>query len=194
MRKIVILLFSALALAGCSSHAKRISEKVPPVKQLVLFHYSFINHAWGYQNHGWFINNHGLAMAYRLRDQDEWHDAAESGPDSGYISENDLLADYNQANRVFFEYSHFKLYHMLPFMGEAAQGELSIPAHTSFDRGFMKYTCYQWDSARAMYREVLLGLDGDITQTNLSPAADTLLDWLKDLDPIYRDSLKAWGE
>jgi hypothetical protein len=193
MRKLTILLI-ILAAAGCSSSIKGVSEKVPPTKIPILFSYSYINYAWGYQNRGWLINNHGLAKAYRVLDRNAWHDPAASGPDSGYISANDLLANYNRAGHLILEFSHQMLYRRIPLIAQAARGELSEPTRTAYDRGQMKYSCYYWDPAKGMYKEVLLSLEGDLTQSNLSPAADTLLEWLKGLDLLYQDSLKAWGE
>lgn len=193
MRKFTILLIM-LAAAACAPSIKGISEKAPPTKQPILFSYSYVNYAWGYQNRGWLINNHGLAKAYNVRDRNAWHDPSASGPDSGYISANDLIANYNRAGHFILEFSHQMLYRRIPLIAQAARSELSEPTRTAYDRGQMKYSCYYWDPARGMYKEVLLSLEGDLTQTNLSPAADTLLEWLKGLDMLYQDSLKAWGE
>jgi hypothetical protein len=193
MRKLAILLI-ILAVASCSARIPRINEKVPFTKHPVLFGYSYVNYAWGYQNRGWLINNHGLAKAYNVRERNSWHDPSASGPDSGYISANDLVANYNRAGHLILEFSHLMLYQRIPLIDRAARGELSEPTRTAYDRGQMKYFCYNWDPAKGKYKEVLLSLEGDLTQTNLSPAADTLLEWLKGLDLLYQDSLKAWGE
>jgi uncharacterized protein YceK len=194
MRKIAILFLVLLSAAGCSTKVHRISETIPPTKQLILFQYSYINYAWGYQNRGWFINNHGLAKAYRVRDREAWHDPSTSGPDSGYISSAALFSDSAQAGHTFFEYSHFMLSGMIPHITGAVGGPFSEVTRSAYDAGQMKYSCYYWDDAKGMYKDVLLSLSGDLTQTNLSPDADTLLEWLQGLDLIYQDSLKAWGE
>jgi hypothetical protein len=194
MRKTVILLLIFLAGAACSSKIRRISEKAPPTDQIVLFSYSYINHAWGYQNRGWFINNHGLAKAFRVTDQNLWHEAEKSGPDSGYISQRDLLADYNLADKIIFEYSHFIINGKIELIPKAAAGENSPLEHSAYDAGRGKYSAYYFDKAKGKYKEVVLSISGDWTQTNLSPAADTLNEWLQTLQPIYEDSLRAWDE
>ena len=192
MKRLPLILIP-LVIISCSSKIKRISETTPPTHQRVLFGYSFVNHAWGYQNRGWFIDNHGLAKAYSVRNPKMWHEAAQTGPDSGFISEADLLSDYAQANRTIFEYSHFILSGKIKLIPKAAAGEITSLTHSSFDAGQQKYCAYQWDKAKGKYKEILLSISGDWTQTNLGPAADTLNTWLKDLGPIYEDSLKIWN-
>jgi len=181
-----------LTIVSCSSAKLQISEKKPPTTQIVLFHFSYFNAAWGYQNRGWFVNNHGLVKAYRVTDMNLWHDPAQSGPDSGYISEKDLLADYKLADKVVFEFSHFILSKRIKQIGDAAKGELSTPTRTAYDAGRRKYSAYYFDQNKRMYKEVVLSISGDLSQTNLSSTADTLNGWLGDLDPIYEDSLRAW--
>jgi hypothetical protein len=194
MRKIVIFMLALAAITGCSSKIRRISEKIPPTDQIVLFSYSNINHAWGYQNRGWFIDNHGLAKAYRVTDKNLWHEAEKSGPDSGYISQSDLLADYVLADKVVFEYSHFIITGKIGLIPKAAAGENSTLEHSAYDAGLGKYSAYYFDKAKGEYKEVVLSISGDWTQTNLSPAADTLNEWLQSFQLIYEDSLRAWDE
>jgi hypothetical protein len=187
-----MLFFLPLIAIGCTTQLKKTSESVPPTKQIVLFQYSFMNAAWGYQNRGWFVNNHGLVKAYWVRDPKLWHSIPDSGPDSGYVSKSDLMANYSLADRVFFEFSHFDIYNKLKFIKGASTGELSEPSRTAYDAGQRKYSAYYWDKTKKMYKEVILAITGDLTQTNLSPAADTLYEWLQGLEPFYQDSLRAW--
>jgi hypothetical protein len=194
MRKTLILFLILTTVGGCSTKIRRISEKNPPTTQLVLFQYSYVNNAWGYQNRGWFVNNHGLAKAYQVRDKNLWQEPSRTGPDSGYISERDLYADYALADKVVFEFSHFILNKMIIRIDSTFAGPFTEPMRGAYDRGLMKYSCYYWDKSKGMYKEVLLSLDGDTKQTNLNPDADTLVGWLKGLEPIYQDSLKAWDE
>jgi hypothetical protein len=191
IRALTILLL-ALFIIGCSSKVKKIDQKIPPTKQVVLFQYSFINHAWGYQNRGWFVNNHGLVRAYQVRDPNLWHEPVESGSDAGYISMENLLANYALADKVFFEYSHFDLVNNMKFIKDAVSGELTSPARTAYDAGRQEYLAYYWDDAKKMYKQVILAVTGDWTQINQSPAADTLYEWLQGLEPFYQDSLRAW--
>jgi hypothetical protein len=55
MRLKIIALTPLLIVAIACSHVKlqRLEEK--RIAQPVIFHYSFVNFAWGYQNRGWFI-------------------------------------------------------------------------------------------------------------------------------------------
>ncbi len=190
--KRLTLIIIPLLIFSCSDKVTRISETIPPTHQKVLFGFSYVNFAWGYQNRGWFIDNHGLAKAYQVRDPKIWHEAAQNGPDSGYISEGDLLADYVLANKTVFEFSHFIINGKIKLIPKAAGGEYTPRAHSAFDAGLRKYCAYQWDEAKGKYREIVLSISGDWTQTNLSPAADTLNTWLQDLSPIYEDSLRVW--
>jgi hypothetical protein len=192
MRKMLTFLLLPFIAIGCTTHMKRMDLSVPPTKQVVLFHYSFMNAAWGYQNRGWFVDNRGLVKAYWVHDPKVWHQPIQSGPDSGYISKQDLLADYSLADKVFFNYSYFDINDKIKFIDKAAAGTLSVPTRTAYDAGQNKYSTYYWDEAKGMYKEVVLNITGDWTQTNLSAAADTLYDWLRGLEPFYQDSLRVW--
>ena len=185
MKTIVYLLaFAVMIASSCSRTANKAPQA--PIPQRVLFQQSFVNYAWGYQNRGWFIDNEGMIKAYRVASAEYW-----VRPDSGYISVDDLLSNYAQADKIIYKIPANELRQKYGLITAAALGEISERTRSAYDAGLVQFSCYWWDQDRGMFKEVLLSLSGDWSQINLSPAAIELDSWLKRLNQIYVDSLAA---
>jgi hypothetical protein len=178
-------------LANCTAPPRNAHE-TDTIDQPIIFQQSFINNAWGHQNRGWFIDGYGAMKTYDVRDVESWRPVERSGPDSGYISKEALLADSEIADSVIYEIPIAELRKYYSLIKDASDGELSERRRAAYDAGMVQFTCYIWDVNKEMYKAVLLSLSGDWEQTNLDPAAVKIDDWLKDLNQVYADSLASW--
>ena len=147
--------------------------------QKIIFHYSYINWAWGYQNNGWFIDSLGVAKSYKVLSHYDWFLAQ-----NGYISESALSQNYSLASTFEHEVEEGQLYEMYQLIDSAKNGNYSDSVGTGADIGEYAYYCYWWDKDRNEYKQVLLSLSGDWSQHNLDSSAIILDNWLKEINQI----------
>jgi len=186
MRKTTSQLVTLLMILSCGQDNSH-NPNEGFIQQQVLFHFSHLNDAWGYQNHGWFIGKDGSAKVYYIQSPENWNLASTNGPDSGYISREALLANYSQADRQILEISDSELLEKYWLINPAAYGAYSELRSRGADIGAIQYFCYYWDYQRGKFKQVLLSLSGDFSRENLAPEAGVLDRWMKELDDI--DSL-----
>lgn len=141
----------------------------------VLFEADYVNHAWGYRHNGWFLDNHGNINKYDMPDREEWNT-----PDNdGYISKEDLAANYALATTLAGEVSRGMVRQQENLIAGTINGEMSDPVNRAADMGGFGWYCYSWDADKEMYKRQTLGLTGDWEQFNLAPDAQALLKWLQ---------------
>jgi hypothetical protein len=148
-----------------------------PMEQTVFFEFHFKNSAWGYQNTGWFIDKSGEIREYKLTPADKWNE-----PDKfGYISMEKLNENYLLAQNTVMTIDKSQLDYNVSLIEEAAKGELSPIVHSAYDAGSSCYFCYYWDTAKDTYKQILLSMWGDFSQSNLSSRAIEMDKWLKQI-------------
>ena len=189
-----ILFLGLLTLACSSSSGTRVISRldVKPLPQPIVFQQSFVNHAWGYQNRGWFIDGNGVVRAYHATSDTIWYPVEHTGPDSGYISKENLTANSEIVNRVVYNIPLLELNKYYKLLQKAADGSISERVRGAYDAGLVQYNGYIWDDAKGMYKSVLISLSGDWMQTNTHPAAGEILDYLNAINTFYADSLQVW--
>jgi hypothetical protein len=190
MTKILVYVALIALTSNCGLHHSQ-NPIDNSIQQAVLFHYSIINAAWGYHNSGWFIDSSGTVSAYVIPDSIDWHAATDSGPDSGYISLDALLANYAHAYRTIAEIQRPELLEKYGLIHPSAHGAYSPLISQGADMGAVQYFCYFWDHQKGQFKQVLLSLTGDYSRTNLASEAQALDRWLKGLNEIYEDSLNS---
>ncbi|OGC96483.1 MAG: hypothetical protein A2W25_14955 [candidate division Zixibacteria bacterium RBG_16_53_22] len=190
MRIVTTYFASILLILSCGQKNSQYPDE-DEMRQEVLFHFSYLNNAWGYQNRGWFVDRQGLMKSYSINDPDQWNLAQESGPDSGYISQEALLANYDQADGQILEINYFELLEKYRLINPAAYGTYSELRSQGADRGAIQYFCYHWDYQRGRFKQVLLSLSGDFSRQNLAPEAGMIDLWLKELNEAYYDTLAS---
>lgn len=184
-----LVAFGGLSVvAACSSYMARGPQEYK-IDQLVIFHHSFVNYAWGYQNRGWFIDKDGYMKAYTVRSTNDWTFIGRNGPDSGYISHDSLMDNYFEADKIIYKIPPKELYDKFLLIPWAAAGELSPRTRSAYDAGLVDFACYWWDESRQKFKYILLSQSGDWSQTNLEPSAIELDHWLKSLNQYYVDSM-----
>lgn len=140
--------------------------------QKILFHYEYVNHAWGYQHRGWMIDSSGDVYCYNL--PKNWHHC-----DSlGLIDESFLESNLLQTDSVCFTVDKTELGSMLTLIEKASKGEISEPKQEMFDAGTKVYKAYMLNSATNKYESVVIKQTGDYQIENKSQAAQELYNWL----------------
>ncbi|MGA1841150.1 MAG: hypothetical protein ACMUIU_11045 [bacterium] len=154
-----------------------INKEDMEIKQKFLFHFSYINYAWGYDNAGWFINSMGELKNYNLYNQPDlpWH----SADPNGYITDERLRENYSYASEIAYKVSREELFENYRLIEQASKGQLSPNIHTGYDVGANIYYCYLWDETAKRYKQILLKKYGDFSRYNLDPSAQRLTRWLE---------------
>jgi hypothetical protein len=196
MRQILLSLLSLglLGLACSSSSGTPMVSRLDlkPLPQPIVFQQSFVNNAWGYQNRGWFIDGGGVVKAFQVREAALWHPVEKTGPDSGFIATDALLANSNVETRVVYVIPLLELHKYYKLLQKAADGTISERARGAYDAGLVQYSGFVWDDTKGMYKSVLIGISGDWIQTNTHPAAGEIRAYLDAINTFYADSLQVW--
>lgn len=144
-----------------------------PEGQIYIFDVWHENHAWFDLYFGFYINNEGIAYWYD-RNGAYWSPA-----DPNSITPAELEAKYSPVNYATAIIDMDTLYEKFALIAQSAEGPLSPPVTACFDYGFFNYFAYQYDRETGNYIPILLHVAGDVAEKNMSPAADSLFEWLK---------------
>lgn len=171
-----LFLFLTVFLFSCDEPDSVPTEDETELPTLaVLFEANYINFAWGYQHNGWFLDNHGKLKKYSISSSLEW----KSPDNQGYISKEDLTANYALATTPFVEVARSIVRQKETLIEGSINGQLSDPVNRGADIGGFGWYCYVWDADKEMYKRQILGASGDWEQFNLEPDAQALLKWLQ---------------
>ena len=145
--------------------------------QKVFFDVWFANYAWGYQMHGFYIDNDGLVYTY------DHSFAPWEAPDPEAITEDQLLEKIGH-NAVITGFIQLAvLEEKIALIPAAAEGPYTERAARCFDFGSIEFLAYQFNADEGVYYPVLLKLQGDWAQDNLSEEAVELYEWLTTVAP-----------
>ncbi len=131
------------------------------------------NYSWGHTLRGFFIDRDGNVSSYD-HSGDRW---VPSQNRAGRIDDVDLAEKFDGSKPVINVGAETVL-RKAELIDPAAHGALK-KYNQSRDRGRFAYVAYLYDPDRRNYRTIVLGADGDWLETNESPAAQELLEWLK---------------
>ena len=171
------LLVVTLMLSGCEKHCEK--QYAAPEDQPVLFEYRYMNHAWGYSDHGWLIDGEGDVRRYDLPEEFRLPDSM------GYITAEDLIHNLSQSDSIIGSIKTNDLDYYIGLISGASEGKISKSENVAFDAGSSVLSCYQYDADREMYQYVFLASSGDWEQSNNSPEAKILVDWLKEFGVFW---------
>jgi hypothetical protein len=189
--KIFVLAAVAIAVFACGDQMvrRRVNK---PIAQKVVFLHSFVNYAWGYQNRGFFIDSEGYMKAYRVKSAADWKQPESTGPDSGYISTEDLLSNYGLADKVIYKVPPVELSNNFDLIKVASEEEITERVRGAYDAGLVQNTAYFWNPDKRKFKVMLLRVSGDFEQKNHNPAAEQIDVWIDNLNKYYADSLAVW--
>lgn len=162
----------ALSMLFSNCEEESNSKQYDLSNQKILFHYEYVNHAWGYQHQGWIIDSAGEVHCYKS--PKNWHNC-----DSiGLIDESLLESNLLQTDSVCFTVEKTELTQMISLIEEASKGEKLEPQQKRYDSGVQVYKAYMLNTVTNKYESVLLKQTGDYLIENNSQAAEELYNWL----------------
>lgn len=143
--------------------------------QVVLFQYTYINHAWGYQHHGWLIDSTGEARCFEQPEAWNFPDS------SGTIGFEEMMANLSMADSSCFIVSSAELERYAGKIEDASDGELTIPENVMADAGISGYYAWAYNATTETYQRILLKEQGDWETENRSAAARAIVEWLEEI-------------
>jgi len=149
-----------------------------PLDQPVFFEYRYLNNAWGVADRGWLIDSEGQQREFDFPEEYRWPDS------TGHISLEDLTHNLGQTDTLLQVISRKKFNKYTRLISGAADGSLSEWKVVGADMGSSTLSCYAYDPEPGTYQYVLLAAKGSLEQFNQSAEAESLVDWLKDLDEL----------
>ena len=163
----VTFLALTLALAGCGD-----SNSPVPGNQRYFFEIEYINHAWGTRHNGYVFDHEGKVFAYDHGNQ-EW-----KPQDKENVTAQELEAKFSSNRRQATFVSPGALAEMIGNLKRVDPKNLSDSRRLCADAGATAYRAWIFNHDSETYQPLLLRLEGDHFQANLSPEADTVYEWL----------------
>lgn len=176
LRKLLSLtLLIIIGPIGCSTQQLEINKIHKTQK--ILFEVSYVNFAWGHQDHGIYIDRSGNVYSFEYGPKDSyWRPKGSPNP-----TEADFMERYSHNRKFLKKIPSDVLLEKYRLIQTASSGELTERRHTAYDAGAKIYQCFLYDDKSQGLRPVLLKLEGNESQENLSPSAISLVSWLNQL-------------
>ena len=172
-----LLLLLLVAQTGCEADLDNDYEA--PEDQPVLFEYRHVNHAWGYTEQGWLINAGGDVRRYNLPENYIIPDS------SGYISLEGLSQNLSQCDSTIQNIGAEDLEYYAGFISGASSGEIRKAENIAADAGSSVLSCYLYDPRKDMYQYIFLASSGDWQQSNDTPEAEILVEWMRSIGVFW---------
>ncbi len=172
-----LLLLLMVALTGCEEDLD--NDYKAPESQPVLFEYRHVNHAWGYTEQGWLINARGDVRTYNLPESYIIPDS------SGYISLEGLIQNLSQCDSTIQNIGGDDLEYYAGFISGASSGEVGKAENIAADAGGSVLSCYLYDPEKDMYQYIFLASSGDWQQSNDTPEAEILVEWMRSIGVFW---------
>ncbi len=173
---------SLIAFFGCAGSST--APSAGEISQLVLFHISYENFAWGHQSAGSYIDNHG--RVWRLSTALHWWpevmNILQGSEDTLYYSVAELEQSYADArDSLVAVIDAGELREKYLLIAGAARGTYSPPVNAGADMGSLVVGCLAYDQEVERYRKVILSMTGDWEAMNVASSATELDAWLRSL-------------
>lgn len=163
-------------VTGIFSNCNLLESDTSVNTQNILFEVEYINYAWGFNWSGFYINKYGEVYSY-IVDRDSIPRISENG----YYSEQELMNKYRQNSKLVKNLDYREVSDQKSLIPLTASASNSDTLNGGADMGISKFKCYSYDWKKRKYQEIILLQEGDRTFKNLSPAADSLARWLKEI-------------
>lgn len=162
---------AALSLGACETA----SGPDPVAPGSLLFEVEYANAAWGPVFYGAYIDAEGGVYAYDLGER-RWDPA-----DDESFTGAELMEKYSRGRERLRTLAVAEVQQRYAAVADARQGELSDLRGACADAGILRYSALVYDAATERYTRLLLHQKGDVAQTNFSPAARQLREWLDEV-------------
>lgn len=172
---LVIGVVLVLVGAACSSKEKRRITAADIADTVVLETYR-LNLGWNYELKGMYIDGNGGVWAYEQHGTPWYPEKLKAGE----VSERDLLTKHKGAQRI----GTVDLDLLVQMAGQipgAGRGRVTR-SHPEHEGGGWLDVAYTLDRRTRTYTEILLVGGGDLTATNDSGEASSLIDYLREVE------------
>jgi hypothetical protein len=169
-RNIVLLSFCILFMTGCKKNYV-ISER-----QKVLFHYEYVNYAWGYQHSGFIIDNEGNVLIYENPENWNFLD------DNHSISEAQIAENISKCRISGKKIPQEDLQKYTNYIKNIASSQVTALKNVAADAGSHEYFCYQYSESSQTYKCYLIKMEGDFTCENLNFYTKKIVTWMKEIN------------
>ena len=166
-------------LAGCGHSAAK--DDFEEIGRYVFDVYEE-NYSWGHTLRGFVIERDGRVRTYDHSDE-RWIPTQDR---SGRVAEADL-ADKFYGSKVRLTLAADAVHAKAKLLPTVAHGTITRFSQ-SRDRGRFAFVGYIYDRDWSSYRPVVVGADGDWLETNTSPEAKELLEWLSEVKEQVSDA------
>ena len=138
-----------------------------------------MNHAWGYSEHGYLIDSDGDVRRFDSPEDFRLPDS------TGYISRADLLYNLTQTDSIIHHILRKDLEKHTALISGAAEGKTGEAENIAADAGSFVHACYLYDSQKDKYQYIFLASSGDWQQSNDTPEAEILVEWMRSLGVFW---------
>jgi len=152
----------------------------PDITQQILFEMNYYNFAWTPTLRGFYVDRDGNVYSYAYEPDGVTYDM--TNPWWQTFTEAQLLDRYSHNPALMSTIDPDTLYEKYLLIQPAHAGTLSSPMVRCFDFGIAYYVAYTFDPLSGTYTPVLLRQMGDVAQTNFSPEAKALFEWMRSLE------------
>lgn len=142
----------------------------------VLLEIEYTNAAWVPEWNGYYIDSGGGLYSWNADDRD-----LGAYPREEY-THAELMQKVTTRRRKLRNLSTTKLQEIAELIPAAAKGTLTQPVTRCADAGVLVFRAYTFDSARGVFKPLMLRSEGDRIQENTSQAARQIYAYLNDLD------------
>ena len=174
-RMLVIGVVLVLVGAACSTSPKRKLTAADIAGAVVLETYR-VNLGWNYQLKGMYIDGNGVVWAYEQHGTPWYPEKLKTGE----VSERDLLTKHKNATRIGTVDLDL-LVQMARQIKGAGRGPITR-AHPENEGHGSVDVAYTLDRKTRTYTEIVLSGTGDLTATNGSGEARSLIDYLREVE------------
>jgi len=145
--------------------------------QVLLESYS-VDQTWGYKLSGMYIAADGSVWAYEQTGTPWYPEQLKSGE----LYERDMLTKHKNARQIG-TVDRALLHNMAQMIKPAARGHVTRAAGSAYGNSSLE-VAYLFNPDSSTYREIILAGQGERVATNSAPEAQTLLDYIHDVQRL----------
>jgi len=169
---IVLVLIGCVACSANSERARLIDREITGQ---VLFESYSIDQTWSYKLSGMYIAADGTVWAYEQTGTPWYPEKIKPGE----LYEKDMLTKHRNAHQVG-TVDRTLLRHMADLIKPVARGKVTSAAGSAYGNSSLD-VAYLFNPDTSVYSEIILAGRGDRVATNSAPEAQTLLDYIRDV-------------
>jgi len=176
MKRVLFVAAAALMVAACDSDTSGPGSKDQPP---ALFEIEYMNYATEPTWKGFYVDAEGKLYSY---DRSAVSDSMPTPKDA--YTHAELMEKFGVKRQLVRSISTDSLEDLVELVPEAAAGTITDPVDKCVDAGLLHFRAWIHKANTGKYEPVPLRTEGDQVQVNQSQAAQTLYEWLDELDLV----------